>query len=62
MNEQDRLKHISKTAADASQKLVGLTLQVAESNMYFEDLQKLIYQLGYIKGLSYEPEEEKNNG
>ena len=59
MNEQDRLKHISKIAADASQKLVYLTLKVAENNMYFEDLQELVYQLGYIKGLSYVPEEEE---
>ena len=59
MSEQDRLKHIAKTAADASQKLVRLTLRVAENNMYFEDLQDLIYQLGYIEGLSYVPEEEE---
>ena len=44
-------------AADANRKLVCLTLKVAENGMYFEDLQKLIYQLGYIEGLSYVPEE-----
>lgn len=57
MNEQDRLKHIAKIAADASQKLVNLSLREAEKNMYFEDIQECIYQLGYIEGLSYVPEE-----
>ncbi len=57
MSEQDRFREIAKIAADASQKLVSLTLKVAENNMYFEDLQRLIYQLGYIEGLSYVPEE-----
>ncbi len=59
MSEQDRLKHIAKIAANASQALVDLTLRVAENNMCLEDLQKLIYQLGYIEGLSYVPEEEE---
>lgn len=60
MNEQDRLKHIAKIAADASQKLVNLSLRVAENHMYFEDLQECIYQLGYIEGLSYAPEGEED--
>lgn len=59
MSEQDRLKHIAKIAADAGQKLVRLSLRLAENNMYFEDLQELIFQLGYIEGLSYVPEGEK---
>ena len=57
MNEQDRFRHIAKIAADASRRAVHLTLRVAENNMYIEDLQDLIYQLGYIEGLSYVPEE-----
>ena len=60
MNEQDRLKHIAKTAADAGQKLVNLSLRVAEKSIYFEDIQECIYQLGYIEGLSYVPEEGEN--
>lgn len=59
MNEQDRLKHIAKIAADASQKLVNLSLRVAENRMHFEDIQECIYQLGYIEGISYVPEEEE---
>lgn len=59
MNEQDRLKHIAKIAADASQKLVNLSLRAAEQRIYFEDMQECIYQMGYIEGLSYVPEEEK---
>lgn len=59
MSEQDRLKHIAKIAADASKKLVNLSLRVAENSMYFEDMQELIYQLGYIEGLSYTPEEDE---
>lgn len=58
MSEQDRFKEIAKIATDANQKLMYLTLKVAENNMYLEDLQWLIYQLGYIEGLSYIPEEE----
>lgn len=57
MSEQERFKHIAKIAADASQKLVHVTSRVAENNMYIEDLQELIYQLGYIEGLSYVSEE-----
>lgn len=57
MSEQERFKHIANIAADASQKLVHVTLRVAENNMYIEDLQELIYQLGYIEGLSYVSEE-----
>lgn len=60
MSEQDRFKEIAKMAADASQKLVDLSLRVAEKNMYFEDIQECIYQLGYIEGISYVPEEEGN--
>lgn len=60
MNEQDRFKEITKIAADVSQKLVNVSLRAAENNMYFEDIEMLIYQLGYIEGLSYIPKE--NNG
>lgn len=59
MSEQDRLKHIAKIAADANEKLVNLSLRVAEQRMYFENIQECIYQLGYIEGLSYVPEEEE---
>lgn len=59
MNEQDRLKQISKISADASQKLINLSLRTAENHMYFEDIQECIYQLGYIEGLCYVPEEEE---
>lgn len=60
MSEQDRLKHIAKTAADARQKLVSISLKVAEHSIYIEDIQECIYQLGYIEGLSSVPEEEEN--
>lgn len=61
MSEQDRFKEIAKVAADASQKLVSISLKVAEHSMYIEDIQECIYQLGYIEGLAYMPEIENEN-
>lgn len=57
MNEQDRLKHIAKIAADAASKASQLSKDLAEHSMFTGVLQDLIYQIGYIEGLSYVPEE-----
>lgn len=57
MSEQDRLKHIAKVAADAASKASQLSKDLAEHSMFTGALQDLIYQLGYIEGLSYAPEE-----
>ena len=57
MSEQDRLKHIAKVAADAASKASQLSKDLAEHSMFTGALQDLIYQLGYIEGLSYVPEE-----
>lgn len=57
MSEQDRLKHIAKIAADAASKASQLSKDLAEHSMFTGVLQDLIYQLGYIEGLSYVPEE-----
>lgn len=57
MNEQDRLKHIAKIAADAASKASQLSKDLAEHSMFTVALQDLIYQIGYIEGLSYVPEE-----
>ena len=57
MSEQDRLKHIAKIAADAASKASQLSKDLAEHSMFTGVLQDLIYQIGYIEGLSYVPEE-----
>ena len=61
MNEQDRLKHIAKIAADAAGRVETITRKLADNNIVMNDLGELVYQLGYIEGLSYVPE-EINNG
>lgn len=61
MNEQDRFKEIAKVAADAIATIVDITKKLAEHNIIMNDLSDLAYQLGYIEGLSYVPEEEKND-
>ena len=58
MNEQDRLKEIAKIAADATATIVDITKKLADHNTIMNDLSDLAYQLGYIEGLSYVPEEE----
>lgn len=59
MNEQDRLRHIAKIAADAAGRVATITRKLADNNIVMNDLGELIYQLGYIEGLSYVPEEEE---
>lgn len=59
MNEQDRFKEIAKVAADATATIVDMTRRLAEQNITINDLSDLAYQLGYIEGLSYVPEEEE---
>ena len=58
MNEQDRLKHIAKIAADAAGRVETITRKLADHDILMNDLSELTYQLGYIEGLSYVPEEE----
>lgn len=58
MSEQDRFKEIAKVAADATATIVDITKKLAEHNIIMNDLSDLAYQLGYIEGLSYVPEEE----
>ena len=58
MNEQDRLKEIAKVAADATATIVDMTKRLADQNIIINDLSDLAYQLGYIEGLSYVPEED----
>lgn len=57
MSEQDRLKHIAEVAADATATIVDITKKLADYNIVMNDLSDLAYQLGYIEGLSYVPEE-----
>lgn len=57
MNEQDRFKEIAKVAADATATIVDITKKLADNNIIVNDLSDLAYQLGYIEGLSYVPEE-----
>lgn len=57
MNEQDRFKEIAKVAADATAAIVDITRRLAEQNITINDLAELAYQLGYIEGLSYVPED-----
>lgn len=59
MNEQDRLKEIAKIAADAAGRVGTITRKLADANIVMNDLSELVYQLGYIEGLSYVPEEEE---
>lgn len=58
MNEQDRFKEIAKVAADAASKASQLSKDLAEHSMFTVVLQDLIYQLGYIEGISHTQEEE----
>lgn len=60
MSEQDRLKEIAKIAADAAGRIAVITRKLADNNIVMNDLSELVYQLGYIEGLSYVPEEEEN--
>ena len=57
MNEQDRFKEIAKVATDATATIIVITKKLAEHNIVMNDLSDLAYQLGYIEGLSYVPEE-----
>ena len=59
MNEQDRFKEIAKIAADAAGRVSTITRKLADHDILMNDLGELIYQLGYIEGLSYVPEEEE---
>lgn len=60
MSEQDRLKEIAKAATDATATIVVITKKLGEDNVIMTDLSDLTYQLGYIEGLSYVPEEGAN--
>lgn len=57
MSEQDRLKEIAKIAADATGRVATITRKSADHGILMTDLSELTYQLGYIEGLSYVPEE-----
>lgn len=57
MSEQDRFREIAKVAADATATIVDITKKLADHNTIMNDLSELAYQLGYIEGLSYVPEE-----
>ena len=57
MSEQDRLKEIAKVAADATATIVDITKKLGQKNTILNELSELAYQLGYIEGLSYVPEE-----
>lgn len=59
MNEQDRFKEIAKVAADATATIVDITKKLGQKNTILNELSELAYQLGYIEGLSYVPEEEE---
>lgn len=61
MNEQDRFKEIAKVAADATATIVDITKRLADYNIVMNDLPDLAYQLGYIEGLSYVPEEGEDD-
>lgn len=60
MNEQDRFKEIAKVAADATTAVLNITKKLADNNTIMNELSDLAYQLGYIEGLSYVPEEDKH--
>lgn len=57
MSEQDRFKEIAKVAADATETIIDITKKLADNNIVVNALSDLAYQLGYIEGLSYVPEE-----
>jgi len=57
MNEQDRFREIAKVAANATATIIDITKKLADNNIIMDDLSDLAYQLGYIEGLSYVPEE-----
>lgn len=59
MNDQDRFKEIAKVAADATAVIVDMTKRLADQGIIVNGLSDLAYQLGYIEGLSYVPEEEE---
>lgn len=59
MDEQDRFREIAKVAADATTTVLDITKKLADNNTIMNELSDLAYQLGYIEGLSYVPEEEK---
>lgn len=58
MSEQDRFKEIAKVAADATATIVDITKKLGQKNTILNELSELAYQLGYIEGLSYVPEED----
>lgn len=58
MSEQDRFREIAKVAADATATIVDITKKLADNNIVVNALSDLAYQLGYIEGLSYVPEED----
>lgn len=59
MSEQDRLREIAKVAADANESILEITRELADYDIVIDGLSDLAYQLGYIEGLSYVPEEEE---
>lgn len=58
MDGQDRFREIAKVAADATTTVLNITKKLADHNIVMNDLSDLAYQLGYIEGLSYVPEED----
>ena len=60
MSEQDRFREIAKVASDAAGRVTTITRELAEHDILMNDLSELTYQLGYIEGLSYVPEETSN--
>lgn len=62
MNEQDRFKEIAKMTTDIAEAIVVITKKLEgleEHNAIMDDLSVIVYQLGYIKGLSYVPKEQE---
>lgn len=61
MSEQERLREIEKTVSAASAaiaSIVDIARTLADKDVVMAELSELSYQLGYIKGLSYVPEED----
>ncbi len=57
MSESERLKHIAKIAANMAERLTELQKELAGKYVYSRAIDMLIYQAGYIEGLSHVSEE-----
>ena len=60
MNQQERLEHIAKIAANMAEKLTDLSKELACKYFYTRTIDELVYQAGYIEGLSHTDEGDKN--